>query len=274
MEEQKDVVQNNASQTASVEARDTSNSTETAPDQGTEQVQPATESSTPGQSKDNNFNNSENGKKPTRYERRIDKLIGKLREKDAPKQQESSPDFNSIFGMQPNQPLIRPEEAENGIDPNEFNRRLETQRLVDREIIKKEIQADQQFKDVVKDHLADAEKTAELLKDDEMLNEIVAEQYDMANYTINPITGNRDFTPRVKLSDIYAKQKKLLDAKIAKATADISGKLANTSQTGALSPSLQGNSTKSEELSSSFETAKESGELELWAEHLKKLGIS
>jgi predicted transcriptional regulator len=271
MDDQKNgVEQTPAAESNSVESRANSE-VETKVDQTNVESQQTAENSTP-EKKEEQVNNSEDGNKPTRYERRVQKLIGKLKEKDQNQTNGVAPDINEILGLNPNQPLINPNEiADGGIDPVELERRQQAREMSLRQSIKNEIAAETQFKDTIKDHLADADKTAELLKGDDAMDETVAEQYKLANYQVNPFTGKEEFVPRVKMSDIYAKQKKLLDAQIAKATANVSGKLSQTGQESAIRPSSQGDKTGNEEFNSSFEAAKESGTTESWAEHLKKL---
>lgn len=225
--------------------------------------------STEGQTKED-VNNSAEAQKPTRRDKRIHKLIEKLKTKDAPV---SEQDFARTLGIDPNAPLISKEDVEQGIDPVVLERKQRQRELLVEQRAKNSAIAEIEFKGAVKDHLSDAEQTLEKLKDDDILDEIVADQYRALNYFTDPYSGKEYFVPKVKMSDIYAKQQKLLEQKIAKATADTSARLSQTDQESAVRPSATGDSGKNHDLETSFNEAKDSGSTEKWAAHLKKLGI-
>lgn len=199
-------------------------------------------------------------KKPTRSERRVHQLLDKLKDQKGQEAQNQTPPWLD----EARKPLIDPQMAENGIDPNVLEQRFEAKRIADRELIKRELTAQSQRESAIKDHLSDVEKTQELLKDDPEFDELVAEQYDIAN--TDPF-GN--FIPRVKMSDIYNKMKKILDKKTVSAQADVSAKLAVQAEQTALQPS-KGQSTKDYEDDALFNEAKDSGSTEKWAEVLKR----
>ncbi len=228
------------------------------------------ESSTDGQSKEEVNSSADGQKQPTRRDKRIQKLIEKLKTKDAPV---TDQEFAKALGIDPNAPLINQNEIEQGIDPAVLeNRQRQREMLVERRAKNSAI-AEIEFKGAVKDHLADAEQTLEKLKDDEILDELVADQYHALNYITDPFSGKEYFVPKVKMSDIYAKQQKMLEQKIARATADTSARLSDQSQEGAVRQSATGDSGEDHDLDASFQDAKESGSTEKWAQYLKKLGI-
>ena len=228
------------------------------------------ESSTTEEGKEE-IKNSAEDKKPTRRDRRIHKLIDKLKSKD--QEQMSEEQYAQTLGIDPNAPLIKEEEAQMGIDPNVLNQRQRARELLVERRAKNAAVAEIEYKASVKDHLADAEDTLKKLEGDDVLDEIVASQYDALNYQTDPYTGQKYFVPKVKMSEIYAKQQKVLEAKIAKAQADVSVKLAQQSQDSVVRPSATGESGRDHDLEASFNEAKDSESIEKWAAHLKKLGI-
>lgn len=216
-------------------------------------------------------NNSAEEKKPTRRDRRIHKLIDKLKGKD--QEQMSEDDYAKALGINPNDPLIKPEEIQTGIDPEELNRRQRAKELLIERRAKNAAVAEIEYKSNVKDHLADAEETLKKLEGDDILDEIVADQYSALNYQTDPYTGQKYFVPRVKMSEIYAKQQRILDAKIAKAQSETSVKLAQQSQESVVRPSATGESGRDHDIEASYNEAKDSESIEKWAAYLKKLGI-
>lgn len=203
-------------------------------DQPTEtKDQPGDQSPEPEQSEnDENIKNQPEGRKETRQTRRIANLVEKLKATGNQSTTDSRP-LDEIFGT-PNQNLLASDE-EGNLDPVEFQRRYEQQRINDREIIKRELQAEAQYKETINTHLSDVEKTLELMKDDDVLDDIVAEQYHNVNYRIDPYTGQEVFEPKVLMSDLFRKQQQLLERKIALAQADVTGRLATQSD-GAIPP--------------------------------------
>lgn len=257
-------------QETSVEPRASSEGVTQATDQSNELQQPQG-NSTSAQAQTDTINNSQEvEQKQTRRDRRINKLIEKLKGKDSTSQ--PAPDINQVLGLQPNAPIITDADVDEygGIPKDVLNRRLEEKLLQERQLIKQELAAETSYKETVRDHLSDAEKTLELLKDDEVLDEIVAEQYDLINYSIDPYTGQKVFTPRVRMSDIYAKQKRLLDSKITKAQADVTGRLHSQSQESAVAPSATGESSRDYQSEQIYQEAVESGSEEKWAEVIKR----
>lgn len=134
--------------------------------------------------------------KPSRAERRIQDLLSKVKE-NGERQAPQPPQYNRP------QPLISEEERQAGeVDPVELERRLqgtvqnEVQRAIQLDRVK------QQYESAVKEHQADLEGVKDI--DPDLEAEAVAE-YEALNYRINPFTGQQQFIPAVKLSEIVAK---------------------------------------------------------------------
>lgn len=139
---------------------------------------------------------SEQGEKPSRVERRIQSLLSKVKE-NGEHQSQSQPQYQSP------QPLISEEERQIGeVDPEQLERRI--QGTIQSEV-QKAIQldrAERQYESAVKDHQADLSGIKDL--DPDLEAEAVAE-YEALNYRINPFTGQQQFIPAVKFSEIVAK---------------------------------------------------------------------
>jgi hypothetical protein len=170
-----------------------------AQDEGIEAQPGATsESQTEGEgqtSSQETGNQSGQEAKPTRFERRIDKLISKVREVGQSQTQE--PPANN------KQELVTEAEMEEGlVDPKLLEER--TKGLVQSEV-QKALQMERtrvQYESAVKEHQADLDGVKDI--DPELEAEAVAE-YEAINYQINPFTGQREFVPAVKFSDIVNK---------------------------------------------------------------------
>jgi hypothetical protein len=264
-EEEKQAIQQDAPEDESVEPRASSETDDTEVSEDQTQQDVSEESET-------DIKNSETEeRRPTRYDRRVSKLISKLKDKNTNTQGVADSDVNQLFGVNPDEPLIRPEEYETGIDPAELQRRQQAREMAIEQRIMRNLETKQQFKSTVLEHVSDAEATAKELEQDEVLDEIVTEQYNLANYTIDPYTGQEVFVPRVKMSEILAKQKKLLDRKISSAQADVSLSLRNQASNTALPPSVRGDSGRDYQTENLYQQAIESnGNVEVWAEVIKR----
>ncbi len=154
----------------------------------------------------------------------LDKLKGKLNA------------FGKI-GFQ-RQPLVLPEDAEEGLDPNLVNQRFNQNLEAVKEEVKKEIQAQQQFESTVREHMDDVQKTIgqnpelnpESDQYDKDLHQFVEAQYLLANSVYNPFSGQTDLLPSIKYSEIYNRVKKILEKRTTLAQAEVSGKIARSAQ--------------------------------------------
>lgn len=136
--------------------------------------------------------------KPTRVERRIHDLLSKVKEvSNTPTSQPPVNNDNPLFTEQDKQDL------ENGyIDPETLMQKVQS--TVQSEV-QKAIQIDritQQYNSEVQAHAQDLESVKDI--DPDLEAEAVAE-YEAVNYQVNPFTGEREFVPAVKLSEIVAK---------------------------------------------------------------------
>lgn len=206
------------------------------------------------------------GKSKTRYERRIDKLVGKLKEQSNPKTNNEA--FDEIFKA--NESLIKPEDYEMGLNPEDLDKRMEARRLADREQIKREIQAEQDYRNTVNEHLTDIDTVQQELGDNEILDGLVARLYDEANKMIDPTTGQAIFVPRVKMSDIYKDVKAAMDKNSTKAAAEVQAKVMEQASDQAVPPSVSKGSSTNLEAEAALEKARSTGRDEDWAEVLKR----
>lgn len=138
----------------------------------------------------------EQGEKPTRVERRIQSLLSKVKENGERQNQLPSQ-------FQKPQSLISDEERQTGeVDPEQLEKRIQS--TIQNEV-QRAIQMDRmgrQFESAVKDHQADLEGIKDI--DPDLEAEAVA-QYEALNYRINPFTGEVQFVPAVKFSEIVSK---------------------------------------------------------------------
>lgn len=132
--------------------------------------------------------------KPTRFEKRIQQLSQKLKEIGNQSQTQLP---------KGTQPYFTKEELEQGeVDPNDLIQRIE--KAVEAKVEKKfEIAKMQdQFVSSVKDFQTDLDSVKNLDPD---LEAEAAAEFDALNYQINPFTGEREFVPAVKFSEIVNK---------------------------------------------------------------------
>lgn len=167
--------------------------------------------------------------KQPRAERRIQKLIAKMKSDGEPEEgsdpqnqgqvqnQHQTPDINAQ--PQVSQGLLTQEEIDNGVlDPEGFQRRLEAhvQDLVQKGV-QQSLQSERkqselkeiehQFKQAVQQHNKDLESVSGQI--DAELEDLAVAQYEAVNYQINPLTGKREFVPAVLMSEIVEKLKPL-----------------------------------------------------------------
>jgi hypothetical protein len=216
------------------------------------------------------------GKRSTRGERRIQDLLGKLKATQT-QAQTVSPDI-----VNPDiQPLITDEEKATGaIDPEQlqtrFNAALKAERNNLKAEVMRDLEAKNHFESSINEGLSDLEATQKAMatEGNQDLEDMIAEQYRLANYSIDPYTGQEVFIPRVKMSQLYEKQKALLEKRTTARVAATNTKLADivSESAGVVGSSTQ--SSEQDDLSESFDKARESGSDEDWASYLKKTGIA
>lgn len=150
--------------------------------------------------------------KPTRFERRIDSLINKVKEnanKAGQAQEQSFLQNGQPLLSQDGEPLFTQEELEEGIDPTVLNQRIQNtvqsavQSALEAERTGQQVkQVNEQYVSAVREHEADLESVKNL---DPELEAEAAREYNLINTQINPYTGEPMFVPAVKFSEIVAK---------------------------------------------------------------------
>ncbi len=133
--------------------------------------------------------------KPSRVDRRIHQLLEENRQL-----KERMSVLPTPTPIQP--PAFTPQDYEEGIDPNAFLEqvRAETTNQVRQELAIKAAQ--DSYTSGINEHIKDAESIGEI--DSDLEKEALAE-YDMVNNVIDPRTGEKQFVPAVKLSEIVHK---------------------------------------------------------------------
>jgi len=216
------------------------------------------------------------GKRSTRGERRIQDLLGKLKATQTQVQT-----VNPNILNDGNQPLISEDEIATGaIDPStlqaRFDARLKAERANLKTEVMRDLEAKNNFESSINEGLSDLEATQKAMatEGNQDLEDMIAEQYRLANYSIDPYTGQEVFIPRVKMSQLYEKQKALLEKRTTARVAATNTRLADivSESAGVVGSSTQ--SSEQDDLSESFEKARESGTDEDWASYLKKTGIA
>jgi len=137
------------------------------------------------------------GAKPTRVERRIGQLLDKLKGSHG-----ASSEQPGVPGQSRSKFFTDEELAEGAIDPSVLEKRIgqtvqqEVQQALEMDRI------NQQYTSAVKEHEADLESVKDL---DPKIEELAVKQYEVINYQINPLTGEKMFIPAVKMSEIVKK---------------------------------------------------------------------
>lgn len=152
--------------------------------------------------------------KPSRVERRIQSLLTKVKE-NGERQTPQPPQISRP------QPIISEEERQAGeVDPELLNQRIQS--TIQNEV-QRAIQLDRargEYESAVKAHQADLEGIKDI--DPDLEAEATAE-YEALNYRQNPFTGEMQFIPAVKFSEIVARieaRAEKLAAKRAEAIAE------------------------------------------------------
>lgn len=202
--------------------------TEETPTQETSNEEVVEEQTQPQASEDVTEEQGEE-RKPTRSERRVEQLLKKLKER---------PSTEDLPQRGVDEPLIRPEEIETGVDPQaleqRFNQKLQNATAQTRSQIKAEIA----YENEVKSHMADLEAAVEI---DPRIEKLVVRQYQALNYQLNPITGQQVFIPTVKFSEIVKQVQADLEDITASKVAQSAERVAKIAQEGAIQP---GNASK------------------------------
>lgn len=164
---------------------------------------------------------TQEGKKPSRVERRIQSLVDKIKQNNTPENPvptgENVPQIPRIQSPSQNEdePLITPQELEEGsVDPVELQKRIdqrisrevqkgiqEAQQTQERDRQLKEVNS--QFESALKEHESDLAEVSQNI--DPALEQFAIREYELLNHAINPITGQKQFIPAVKMSEIVQK---------------------------------------------------------------------
>ena len=188
-------------------------------------------------------------KKP-RIERRIEQLekkkagieevLKKLKGQQTVSKQDIPPEF--VGG---DEPLIKPEELEEGIDPLELERRVQARvEKAKQEAIRQAVER-VQYETTLKEHLADIESAPERYPElnpkseqyDPDFEEEVTRLYELYNMVYNPLTGQKEFVPAVKISEIYKQVKEKWEKIREKGVSQVAGKIAEQVSSSAVAPS-------------------------------------
>lgn len=251
--------------------------TETQPDQA--EAQKDVESV--GDSKETVEEKSEtapDGQRSNRTERRVKKLESLLEKLKATQAQSQTVSPNVL--SEGNQPLISEEEiAQGAIDPRTLQARFDSTLKAERANIKTEVmrdlEAQNQFRSTITENLNDLETTQKAMGDEGNadLEDVVAEQYRLANYSIDPYTGQEVFLPRVKMSQLYERQKAIIDKRTTARVASTNTKIADiiSESAGVVGSTSQESGDDSSE---DFDKARQTGTDEDWASVLKKRGLA
>lgn len=193
---------------------------------------------------------SQKGEGKSRIERRVEKLeekrrgitevLSKLKGQEQISRQNIPPQF--IGG---DIPLIKPEELEEGIDPQELERRVQARvEKAKNEAIQQAIER-MQYQNLIQEHLNEVETAAEKFPElnpksenyDPDFEQEVVRLYELQNIVYNPLTGQKDFLPVVKLSEVYQQVKAKWDKIKEKGISQTAGKLAEQINSSAVAPS-------------------------------------
>lgn len=222
----------------------------------------------------------------SRLERRIEKLQEKLKsaKTDEDRQKISSliqrlkAKVESSSQIPPelmgalNEPLIKPEEYGSEIDPAELERRI-AQR--EQAVVMKAISAvenKRRYEQALQEHISDWEKVMneEEVKNDPDLRQFIEEQYRIANFAVSPLTGEEDFFPTLKPSEIYARVKRILEKRATVEGAKTLSQLQSQSQESSIPPSVTKPKAIDAEEQALLQQARSEGSEEAWAKYLKR----
>ncbi len=221
--------------------------TEEIPSSSTEEVENLESVETQEEEKASDSGEEET-KDKNRLEKRIDKLQDKLDQAKSPEDRERIEALleklrdrlasygTSEYGVK-REPLVTEEDAEQGLSAGEINRRfvqnLEAVKEEAKNEAVKEVEARLEFERILKEHKEDFDRVKtehpELDPDsdrfDKDLYRFVEKQYRLVNSVLNPFTGQPEFLPSVKYSEIYNDLRLILERQKTLAQADVSGKI-------------------------------------------------
>lgn len=221
---------------------------------------------------------------PNRLEKRIDNLKAKLEqaqtERDKEKISRLISRLEEKLRLQANippellesEPLIKPEDYGKEIDAEELEKRLSDR---EQKVVLKAISAienKQKYEAALKEHLSEWEELAndEELKGDPDLKNFVEQQYRLANFIINPFTGEEDFVPTARPKDIFASIKKILEKKAMMVGSQTLSELQSQYQESGIPPTITKPASTDYEEGALIRQAQEEGTDEAWARVLKR----
>lgn len=159
-------------------------------------------------------------RKQSRAERRIQQLTEKLKATQDSSQHDEARKF--VNTPPPPQKLITQEEIESGgIDPEVLETRQKQREQTLRDQIKQEVFSElsqrNRYETMIRDSLNDLEQVQKKITDtkNQQLEELFTEQYELANYAINPMTGEKVFVPRVSASQLFDRMTSVLSGLVA-----------------------------------------------------------
>jgi len=250
MEDQEEVVSNDQIESGGEV------STESVEPQNEEVSQPVQESQ-PQQ-----FENSDTPKAEykNRAERRIDQLTAKLKGSNPAGYQA----YQNIF---PDEPLIRQEEYEVGVEPQVLEQRFNAKLNQAKQQWFQEADARITLRETISSHESDVLSVAEKVKDDPEFEQRLTDLYQKENTVYNPLTGQYEFNPQVKMSEIYQREVAFLTSRMTKAQANVQAQMQDLSGQQAVPVSGKSESSPNYDEQVLFEEAKATGD---WSQLLKK----
>lgn len=210
-------------------------------------------------------------RKPSRAERRIQGLVAKIKEQREILERLQTPGPED-WRSQRREPLISPEEYQEGIDPKVLEQRIE-QRVAQtvQQSLARQKQMDA-YRGQIEAHQQDLQAVVEQYPDfaeDPVLEEAFLDAYQDANYV------NGGFVPRKSPSEIAAKLMRIKETVATKSAAEVSGKMAKHAADQAVTPRASEVEERNYEAEEVYKRARDSrGNTDTWAEYLKKTGLA
>jgi len=171
-----------------------------------------------------------------------------------------------------NEPLIKPEEYGGEIDPAELERRIaqREQAVVMKAV--STVENKRRYEQALQEHISDWEKVMneEEVKNDPDLRQFIEEQYRIANFAVSPLTGEEDFFPTLKPSEVYARVKRILEKRATVEGAKTLSQLQSQSQESSIPPSVTKPKAVDAEEQALLQQARSEGSEEAWAKYLKR----
>lgn len=263
MEEQDIMAQNEtADVTADVSTPDTENEVQEDSSSSTEQEEVISSQQQ---------NNSEEQK--PRAQRRIEQLSNELKEAKqsvAKAQEAMNPLTPSFFKKENAQPLITDEDVQNGaIDPNVLEQRIAQRMQHERESLLVQLRTENRIRDEIVSHDSDITEVAKMPEFDEKSPQYDAELLKTVKDEYISLNMNGEhFVPRVKMSEIYNKYKKIISRYGAIASSNVQSEMSSISDGKAISNSATGTSN---EMDIATQVRNANGNLDVIAGVLKDL---